>query len=127
MYEQFWQYAIFVILAIVSTLYLSNHCMSPEFGALMVFLAYLVIAYIVANSMRSTILFVEDDREKSVRLSFDCLVGLFLVVTGYCKYAGKILELPGRVLELPGQVLQIPGKVISTGAKSVRGLGKMFS
>jgi len=120
MYQQFWQYAIFVILAIVSTLYLSNHCMTAEFGALMVFLAYLVIAYIVANSMRSTILYVEDDREKSVRLSFDCLVGLFLIVTGYCKYAGKILE-------LPGQVLQIPGKVISTGAKSVRGLGKMFS
>jgi len=120
MYQQFWQYAIFVILAIVSTLYLSNHCMTAEFGALMVFLAYLVIAYIVANSMRSTILSVEDDREKSVRLSFDCLVGLFLIVTGYCKYAGKILE-------IPGQILQIPGKVISTGTKSVRGLGKMFS
>jgi len=120
MYQQFWQYAIFVILAIVSTLYLSNHCMSPEFGALMVFLAYLVIAYIVANSMRSTILYVEDDREKSVRLSFDCLVGLFLIVTGYCKYAGKILEIPGRVLELPG-------KVISTGSKSIRGFGKMLN
>jgi uncharacterized membrane protein len=118
MYQQFWQYAIFVILAIVSTLYLANHCMSPEFGTLMVFLAYLVIAYIVATSMRSTILYVDDEREKSVRLSFDCLVGLFLVVTGYCKYANKILG-------LPGQVLQIPGKIISTGVKSAQGVRKM--
>jgi uncharacterized membrane protein len=118
MYQQFWQYAIFVILAIVSTLYLSNHCMSAEFGALMVFLSYLVIAYIVANSMRTTILNVDDEREKSVRLSFDCLVGLFLLVTGYCKYAGKIMEIPGKVLELPG-------KVISTSVKSVRSVGKM--
>jgi hypothetical protein len=46
------------------------------------------------------------------------LVGLFLVVTGYCKYAGKLLEIPGRVLQLPGQV-------ISTGVKGVRGVGKM--
>ena len=112
MYQQFWQYAIFVILAIVSTLYLANHCMSAEFGALMVFLAYLVIAYIVANSMRSTILYVDDDREKSVRLSFDCLIGLFLIVTGYCKYAGKILGLPGHV--------------ISTGVTGVRKVGKMI-
>ena len=118
MYENFWQYAIFVILAIVSTLYLANHCMSAEFGALMVFLAYLVIAYIVANSMRSTILYVDDEREKSVRLSFDCLIGLFLVVTGYCKYAGKLLQIPGKVLQLPGQV-------ISTGVKGVRGVGRM--
>jgi len=118
MYQQFWQYAIFVILAIVSTLYLANHCMSAEFGALMVFLAYLVIAYIVANSMRSTILYVDDEREKSVRLSFDCLIGLFLVVTGYCKYAGKILTLPGTVLELPK-------RVISTGVSGVRKVGKM--
>lgn len=118
MYQQFWQYAIFVILAIVSTLYLANHCMSAEFGALMVFLSYLVIAYIVANSMRSTILYVDDEREKSVRLSFDCLVGLFLVVTGYCKYAGKLMQ-------IPGQVLQIPGKIISTGVKGVRGVGRM--
>jgi len=44
MYQQFWQYAIFVILAIVSTLYLSNHCMTAEFGALMVFLSYIDIA-----------------------------------------------------------------------------------
>lgn len=118
MYQQFWQYAIFVILAIVGTLYLANHCMSAEFGALMVFLAYLVIAYIVANSMRSTILYVDDEREKSVRLSFDCLIGLFLIVTGYCKYAGKILGLPGHVL-------QIPGKIISTGVKSAQGIRKM--
>jgi uncharacterized membrane protein len=118
MYENFWQYAIFVILAIVSTLYLANHCMSAEFGALMVFLAYLVIAYIVANSMRNTILNTEDERDKSVRLSFDCLIGLFLVVTGYCKYAGKLLEIPGRVL-------QLPGKIISTGVKGVRGVGRM--
>lgn len=118
MYEQFWQYAIFVILAIVSTLYLSNYCMSVEFGALMVFLAYLVIAYIVANSMRTTILNVQDEREKSVRLSFDCLVGLFLIVTGYCKYACKLMG-------LPGQVLQLPGKVISTGVSGVRKVGKM--
>jgi small-conductance mechanosensitive channel len=118
MYENFWQYAIFVILAIVSTLYLANHCMSAEFGALMVFLAYLVIAYIVANSMRNTILNTEDEREKSVRLSFDCLIGLFLVVTGYCKYAGKLLQIPGKVLQLPGQV-------ISTGVKGVRGVGRM--
>ena len=118
MYQQFWQYAIFVILAIVSTLYLANHCMSPEFGALMVFLAYLVIAYIVANSMRTTIIYVDDEREKSVRLSFDCLIGVFLVVTGYCKYAGKILEIPGKVL-------QLPGRVISTGVKGVRSVGRM--
>ena len=118
MYQQFWQYAIFVILAIVSTLYLANHCMSPEFGALMVFLSYLVIAYIVATSMRSTILYVDDEREKSVRLSFDCLVGLFLVATGYCKYANKILEIPGRVLELPK-------RVIATGVNGVRRVGKM--
>lgn len=118
MYQQFWQYAIFVILAIVSTLYLSNHCMSAEFGALIVFLAYLVIAYIVANSMRTTILYVDDEREKSVRLSFDCLIGLFLVVTGYCKYAGKLIRIQGQVLELPG-------KVISTGVKGVRSVGKM--
>ena len=118
MYQQFWQYAIFVILAIVGTLYLANHCMSAEFGALMVFLAYLVIAYIVANSMRSTILYVDDDREKSVRLSFDCLIGLFLVVTGYCKYAGKLLQIPGKVLQLPSQV-------ISTSVKGVRGVGRM--
>jgi len=111
MYDSFWQYAIFVILAIVSTLYLANHCMSAEFGALMVFLAYLVIAYIVANSMRTTILYTQDEREKSVRLSFDCLIGLFLIVTGYCKYAGKIIGLPG--------------KVISTGANGVRGVRKM--
>lgn len=119
MYQQFWQYAIFVILAIIGTLYLANHCMSAEFGALMVFLAYLVIAYIVANSMRTTILYVDDEREKSIRLSFDSLIGLFLVVTGYCKYAGKILEIPGRVL-------QLPGKVISTGVKGVRSVGKMI-
>ena len=118
MYENFWQYAIFVILAIVSTLYLANHCMSAEFGALMVFLAYLVIAYIVANSMRNTILNTEDEREKSVRLSFDCLVGLFLVVTGYCRYSGKLMEIPGHIL-------QIPGKVISTGVMGVRKVGKM--
>jgi len=69
--------------------------------------------------MRSTILYVDDEREKSVRLSFDCLVGLFLLVTGYCKYAGKIMEIPGKVLELPG-------KVISTSVKSVRSVGKMM-
>ena len=84
----------------------------------MVFLAYLVIAYIVANSMRTTIIYVDDEREKSVRLSFDCLIGLFLVVTGYCKYAGKILEIPGKVL-------QLPGRVISTGVKGVRSVGRM--
>jgi uncharacterized membrane protein len=112
MYQQFWQYAIFVILAIVSTQYLANHCMTPEFGALMVFLAYLVIAYIIATSMRSTIIYVDDEREKSVRLSFDCLVGLFLLVTGYCRYAGKLLNLPG--------------KVINTGVKGVRSVGRMI-
>ena len=111
MYDNFWQYAIFVILAIVSTLYLANHCMSAEFGALMVFLAYLVIAYIVANSMRTTILYTQDEREKSVRLSFDCLIGLFLIVTGYCKYAGKILGLPGSV--------------VSTSMTGVRKVGRM--
>lgn len=111
MYDRFWQYAIFIILAIVSTLYLSNHCMSPEFGTLMVFLAYLVIAYIVANSMRSTILYVDNEREKSVRLSFDCLIALFIVVTGYCKYAGKIINFPGQV--------------ISTGFSGIRKVGKM--
>jgi hypothetical protein len=111
LYQPFFQYAIFVILAIVCTLYLANNCMSPEFGTLMVFLAYLIIAYIVANSMRRTILYVEDEREKSVRLSFDCLIGLFLVVTGYYKYANKILLLPS--------------KVISTGFSGVRKVGKM--
>jgi hypothetical protein len=119
MYQQFWQYAIFVILAIVSTQYLATHCMSPEFGAIMVFLAYLVIAYIVATSMRSTIIYIDDEREKSVRLSFDCLIGLFLIVTGYCRYAGKLLTLPGKVFELPG-------KVISTGVKGVRSVGRMI-
>jgi len=111
MYQRFWNYAIFVILAIVSTLYLANHCMSPEFGALMVFLAYLVIAYIVANSIRSTILYVDDEREKSVRLSFDCLVGLFLVVTGYFKYAKKIFQLPENI--------------ISTGVSGIKKVGKV--
>jgi len=119
MYQQFWQYAIFVILAIVSTQYLANHCMTLEFGAIMVFLAYLVIAYIVATSMRSTIMYIDDEREKSVRLSFDCLIGLFLIVTGYCRYAGKLLNLPGKVFELPG-------KVISTGVKGVRSVGRMI-
>jgi hypothetical protein len=93
--------------------------MSPEFGAIMVFLAYLVIAYIVATSMRSTIIYIDDEREKSVRLSFDCLIGLFLIVTGYCRYAGKLLTLPGKVFELPG-------KVISTGVKGVRSVGRMI-
>ena len=110
-FYQFWQYAIFVILALVSTLYLANNCMTPEFGALMVFLSYLVISYIVANSMRTSILFVKEEREKSIRLSFDCLIGLFLLATGYCKYADRILVLPG--------------KVISTGLSGVRKVGKM--
>jgi hypothetical protein len=44
-------------------------------------------------------------------LSFDRLIGLFLIVTGYCKYANKILEIPGRV--------------ISTSVSGVRKVGKM--
>jgi len=56
--------------------------MTREFGQLMVFLSYLVISYIVATSMRHTVLHIHDARERSVRLSFDSLVGLFLLVTG---------------------------------------------
>ena len=112
MYQRFWNYAIFIILVIVSTLYLANHCMSPEFGAVMVFLAYLVIAYIVANSIRTTILYIDDEREKSIRLSFDCLVGLFLVVTGYFKYAKKILGLPEKVISSGITGIKKVGKVV---------------
>jgi hypothetical protein len=65
----------------------------------MTFLAYLVVAYIVATSMRHTIIYTQDDREKSVRLSFDCLVGLFLLVTAYCRYSGKLMSVPMTVLE----------------------------
>jgi hypothetical protein len=76
----------------------------------MTFLAYLVVAYIVATSMRHTIIFTQDDREKSVRLSFDCLVGLFLLVTAYCKYSGKLMSVPMTVLE--------------TGARAVKSVYK---
>jgi hypothetical protein len=65
----------------------------------MTFLAYLVVAYIVATSMRHTIIYTQDEREKSVRLSFDCLVGLFLLVTAYCKYSGKLMSVPMTILE----------------------------
>jgi hypothetical protein len=76
----------------------------------MTFLAYLVVAYIVATSMRHTIIYTQDDREKSVRLSFDCLVGLFLLVTAYCKYSGKLMSVPMTVLE--------------TGARAVKSVYK---
>jgi hypothetical protein len=76
----------------------------------MTFLAYLVVAYIVATSMRHTIIYTQDEREKSVRLSFDCLVGLFLLVTAYCKYSGKLMSVPMTVYE--------------TGARAVKSVYK---
>jgi hypothetical protein len=99
MYQQFWTYAIFVIIALCAVHYLASNCMSKDFGVLMTFLGYLVIAYIVATSMRSTILFVQDDREKSVKLAFDCLAALYILVTGYCMYGGRLMGLPGRVID----------------------------
>ena len=99
MYQNFWPYAIFVIVSLLGVNYLADHCMSRDFGALMVFLSYLVISYIVATSMRHTILYTQDERDKSVRLSFDSLVGLYLLVTGYSRYGGKLLNLPMRVVD----------------------------
>ena len=99
MYQNFWPYAIFVVVALMGVNYMADYCMSRDFGALMVFLSYLVISYIVATSMRHTILYSQDEREKSVRLSFDSLVGLYLLVTGYCRYGGRLLNLPARVVE----------------------------
>jgi len=99
MYQQFWAYAIFVIVSLVGVNYLADYCMTRDFGALMVFLSYLVISYIVATSMRFTILHTQDEREKSVKLSFDSLVGLYLLVTGYSRYGGKLLGIPGRVID----------------------------
>jgi len=125
MYQQFWPYAIFVIIAIVSTQYLANNSMSPEFGALMVFLSYLVIAYIVATSMRHTIIYIEDEREKSIRLSFDCLIGLFLLVTGYCMYSSKLLSMPSKLVESSGKLLSMPGKVLGTSIKGAKSISKM--
>jgi len=99
MYQAFWPYAIFVVVFLVSVHYLAENCMSKDFGALMTFLSYLAIAYIVATSMRASILYVQDDREKSIRLTFDSLIALYLVVTGYCRYGGRLLSLPGRVID----------------------------
>jgi hypothetical protein len=45
-------------------------------------------------------------------LSFDCLVGLFLVATGYCKYADKILVLPGRVIQNSFSGVRKVGKMV---------------
>jgi hypothetical protein len=73
--------------------------MTKDFSTVMTFLAYLVIAYIVATSMRHTIIYTQDEREKSVRLSFDCLIALFILVTAYCKYSGKLMSVPMTVLE----------------------------
>jgi len=125
MYQQFWPYAIFVIIAVVSTQYLANHCMSPDFGILMVFLSYLVIAYIIATSMRYTIIHTEDEREKSIRLSFDCLIGLFLLVTGYCRYSGKLLNIPGKVVETGIKGVTSVGSIVGTGVKGIKNVGKM--
>jgi len=93
MYGNFWAYAIFVLVALCGTHYLTDMCFrnSKDFGSLMVFLSYLVIAYIVATSMRQTILTVPDQREQSVRLSFDSLVGLYLLVTAYSRYGGRLM------------------------------------
>lgn len=99
MYQNFWPYAIFIIVSLLGVNYLADYCMSRDFGALMVFLSYLVISYIVATSMRHTILHTQDERDKSVRLSFDCLVGLYLLVTGYSRYGGKLLNLPMKVVD----------------------------
>jgi len=99
MYQQFWPYAIFVIVSLVSIHYLADNCMTREFGQLMLFLSYLVISYIVATSMRHTVLNINEARERSVRLSFDSLIALFLLVTGYSRYGGRLLSLPGRVIE----------------------------
>ena len=115
MYQNFWPYALFVVVALVSIHYLSCNCMTKDFGMVMTFLAYLVVAYIVATSMRHTIIYTQDDREKSVRLSFDCLVGLFLLVTAYCKYSGKLMSIP--LLNVPLHLLESGAK---TGIKAVK-------
>lgn len=93
MYGNFWAYAIFVLVALCGTHYLTDVCFrnNRDFGSLMVFLSYLVISYIVATSMRATILNVQDQREQSVRLSFDSLIGLYLLVTAYSRYGGKLV------------------------------------
>ena len=115
MYQNFWPYALFVIVALVSVHYLSSHCMTKDFSMVMTFLAYLVIAYIVATSMRHTIIYHQDDREKSVRLSFDCLVGLYRLVTAYCTYSDKLMSVP---------LVNIPMHLIESGVKTVKSVYK---
>lgn len=99
LYQQFWPYAIFVIVSLVCVNYLAETCMSRDFGAVMVFLGYVVLSYLVATGMRYSVVHIHDARERSVRLMFDSLIGLYLLVTGYCRYSGRLLGLPGRVLE----------------------------
>lgn len=115
MYQNFWPYALFVVVALVSIHYLSCNCMTKDLSMVMTFLAYLVIAYIVATSMRHTIIYTQDDREKSVRLSFDCLVGLFLLVTAYCKYSGQLMNIP--IVNIPLHLLE---SGVKTGVKAIK-------
>lgn len=98
LYQQFWPYAIFVIVSLVCVNYLAETCMSRDFGAVMVFLGYLVLSYIVATGMRYSVVHIHDERERSVRLTFDSLIALYLLVTGYCRYSGKLLNLPAQVV-----------------------------
>jgi len=92
MYQNFWHYALLIIVLLVVVHYLAETCMTRELGYIMVFLAYLVIAYLVASSIRYTILYVHDDREKSVRLAFDILIALYLISVAFHRYGGKSMK-----------------------------------
>ena len=88
MYKKFFTYAIFIVVIFVSMNYLTCNCLSPGLGAIVTFASYLVIAYIIANSMRYT-LEETDGAEKSVRLSFDILLAVVIIISAYCRYGGN--------------------------------------
>jgi len=92
MYQNFWHYAILIVVLLVAVHWISENYMAKELAHVVVFLSYLVIAYLVASSIRYTLTFVTDDREKSVRLAFDFLIGLYIVVTAFHRYAGKNMK-----------------------------------
>ena len=99
MYQNFWQYAVFVIVLLVSIHYLAMHCMTRDFGYVMVFLSYLFVAYLVANSIRFTNMNIQDPRERMIRMSFDVLIAIYLIVTAFHKYGERLMSLPGRIID----------------------------
>lgn len=88
MYENFWTYAIFVVVFFVAVNYLTKSCLVGWLDKGVIFVVYLLIAFIVASSMRYTLSEVEEGRERTVRLSFDVVFGLLILVSAFCRLGG---------------------------------------